>query len=220
MKKLFTILCVSLLSVGVFAQAETEAGTFIMQMGGDGISFSSTSVSSADNGSAYGDFDDTYDKINTATFGINTMAGFFVADGLAIGLRFALSSSTTTVELSSDLIGATDPDDQVSTSLTIAPVVRYYFGESGVWSQVSYGFGSTGDGDSDTEDPSVSELGFGAGYAISLNDYVSLNPMIVYKLNTTKIKDGGMDLDGSDADSVTKSGIFAFGLSLNVHLGR
>ena len=131
-----------------------------------------------------------------------------------------MSSSTTTVELSSDLIGATDPDDQVSTSLTIAPVVRYYFGESGVWSQVSYGFGSTGDGDSDTEDPSVSELGFGAGYAISLNDYVSLNPMIVYKLNTTKIKDGGMDLDGSDADSVTKSGIFAFGLSLNVHLGR
>jgi hypothetical protein len=42
----------------------------------------------------------------------------------------------------------------------------------------------------------------------------------MYKLNTTKIKDGGMDLDGSDADSVTKSGIFAFGLSLNVHLGR
>ena len=219
MKKLFTIICVTLLSVGVFAQVETEAGTFIMQMGGDGISFSSSSVTSMD-GIGDTDLDDVLDKQSTSTFGINTMAGFFVADGLAIGLRFALSSSTTTVELSSDLIGATDPDDQVSTSLTIAPIVRYYFGESGVWSQVSYGFGSTGDGDSDTEDPSVSELGFGAGYAISLNDYVSLNPMIVYKLNTTKIKDGGMDLDGSDADSVTKSGIFAFGLSLNVHLGR
>jgi len=28
MKKIFTIMCVTLLSVGVFAQAETEAGTF------------------------------------------------------------------------------------------------------------------------------------------------------------------------------------------------
>ena len=220
MKKLFTIIFATLLSVGVFAQAETEAGTFIMQMGGDGISFSSQSVTSADNGSAYGDFDDSYDKINTSTFGINTMTGYFVADGLAIGLRFALSSSTRTIELSSDLIGAIDPDDVASTSMTIAPVLRYYFGESGVWSQVSYGFGSAGDGDSDTEDPSVSELGFGAGYAISLNDYVSLNPFLVYKLNTTTVKDMGMDLNGSDADSVTKSGIFAFGLSLNVHLGR
>ena len=219
MKKLFTILCATLLSVGVFAQAETEAGTFLLQMGGDGISFSSSSVTSADNGSAYGDFDDSYDKINTSTFGINTMAGFFVADGLAIGLRFALSSSTTTTEYSSDS-PFEDPDDVVATSLTIAPVVRYYFGESGVWSQVSYGFGSAGDGDSDTEDPSVSELGFGAGYAISLNDYVSLNPSLIYKLNTTTIKDAGMNLDGSDADNVTKSGIFAFGLSLNVHLGR
>ena len=219
MKKLFTIMCATLLSVGVFAQAETEAGTFIMQMGGDGISFSSKSVTSADNGSAYGDFDDSYDKINTSTFGINTMTGYFVADGLAIGLRFALSSSTTVIEYASDL-NQDDPDDQVSTSMTIAPVLRYYFGESGVWSQVSYGFGSTGDGDSDTEDPSVSELGFGAGYAISLNDYVSLNPSLVYKLNTITVKDMGMDLDGSDADNVTKSGIFAFGLSLNVHLGR
>jgi hypothetical protein len=218
MKKIFTILCVSLLSVGVFAQAETEAGTFLLQMGGDGIGFSSESQSSWE-GQGDVDFDDVYDKVNSSTFGINTMAGFFAADGLAIGLRFALSSSTTTIEFASDL-NQDDPDAQTSTSLIIAPVVRYYFGESGVWSQVSYGFGSTSDGDSDTEDPSVSELGFGAGYAISLNDYVSLNPLVYYKLKSTKIKDGGVDSDGDEADYVGKSGVFAFGLSLNVHLGR
>jgi hypothetical protein len=218
MKKLFTIMCVTLFSVGVFAQAETEAGTFIMQMGGDGISFSSSSVTSMD-GIGDSDFDDIYDKQSTSTFGINTMAGFFVADGLAIGLRFASSSSTTVIEYSSDA-PIEDPDDVVATSMTIAPVVRYYFGESGVWSQVSYGFGSTGDGDSDTEDPSTSDLGFGAGYAISLNDYVSLNPYLIYKLSTMKIKDGGVDKDFEEADYVTKSGVFAFGLSLNVHLGR
>jgi len=218
MKKLFTIICVTLLSVGVFAQVETEAGTFIMQMGGDGISFSSSSVTSMD-GIGDTDLDDVLDKQSTSTFGINTMAGFFVADGLAIGLRFASSSSTTVIEYASDA-PFEDPDDVVATSMTIAPVVRYYFGESGVWSQVSYGFGSTGDGDNDTEEPSFSELGFGAGYAISLNDYVSLNPYLVYKLQTSTVKDGGVDKDFEEADLVTKSGVFAFGLSLNVHLGR
>ena len=211
-------MCATLLSVGVFAQAETEAGTFLLEMGGDGISFTSQSVSSMD-GIGDAEFKDVYDKQSTSSFGINAMAGYFVADGLAIGLALSSKSTTISIEYNSDT-GMDDPDDQVTTSLVIAPTVRYYIGESGVWSQVSYGFGSTSDGDSDTEDPSVSELGFGAGYAISLNDYVSLNPSLVYKLQTSTVKDAGVDKDGDEADLVTKSGIFAFGLSLNVHLGR
>jgi hypothetical protein len=210
----------SLFSIGVFAQAEIEAGTFLMQMGGDGISFSSQSVSSMD---GYGDaeFKDTYDKYNTSSFGINAMAGYFVADGLAIGLVLSSKSTTTSIEYNSDT-GMDDPDDQVTTALTIAPTVRYYIGESGVWSQVSYAFGSQGTdyGQDDYEPSAISALGFGAGYAISLNDYISLNPSLGYSLQTQTDKDAGYDSNGDDADLVTKTGGLTFGFSLNAHLGR
>tara|TARA_B110001469_G_C9588551_1_gene292005 strand:- start:18 stop:680 length:663 start_codon:yes stop_codon:yes gene_type:complete len=220
MKKLFTIMCATLLSVGVFAQAETEAGTFLLQMGGDGISFTSQSVSSID-GIGDADFEDGYDKYSVSSFGINAMAGYFVADGLAIGLALSSKSTTTSIEYNSDL-NQDDPDDQVATALTIAPTVRYYIGESGVWSQVSYGFGSSGTdyGQDDYEPTAISTLSFGAGYAISLNDYISLNPSLGYSLLTLTEKDAGNDSDGDEADLVTKQGGLTFGFSLNAHLGR
>tara|TARA_B110000879_G_C10948376_1_gene422632 strand:- start:36 stop:698 length:663 start_codon:yes stop_codon:yes gene_type:complete len=220
MKKLFTILCATLLSVGVFAQAETEAGTFLLQMGGDGISFTSQSVSSMD-GIGDAEFKDVYDKQSTSSFGINAMAGYFVADGLAIGLALSSKSTTISIEYNSDT-GMDDPDDQVTTSLVIAPTVRYYIGESGVWSQVSYGFGSSGTdyGQDDYEPTAISALSFGAGYAISLNDYISLNPSLGYSLITQTDKDAGFDSDGDEADRVTNTGGLTFAFSLNAHLGR
>jgi hypothetical protein len=57
------------------------------------------------------------------------------------------------------------------------------------------------------------------GYAISLNDYVSLNPMIGYNLTTQTTKDAGYDQDGNNADHVVKSGALGIGVSLTVHLG-
>ena len=218
MKKIFTILCVSLLSVGVFAQAETEAGTFLLQMGGDGISFTSQSVSER-NGSGGTDFDDQYDKINVSSFGINAMAGYFVADGLAIGLALSSNSKTTSIEYA---VGGNDPDDEVTTALTIAPAFRYYIGESGMWSQISYGFGSSGtdSGQQGYEPTKISVLAFGAGYAISLNDYISLNPSLGYSLMTLTDKDATSDASGNDEDQVTKTGGLTFGFSLNAHLGR
>ena len=53
----------------------------------------------------------------------------------------------------------------------------------------------------------------------SLNDYVSLNPMIGYNLTTQTTKDEGYDKDGNDIDEVIKSNNFGIGLSLIVHLG-
>ena len=213
-------MCATLLSVGVFAQAETEAGTFLLEMGGDGISFTSQSVSSID-GIGDAEFKDQYDKINVSSFGIKTMAGFFVADGLAIGLALSSKSTTISIEYNSDT-GMDDPDDQVTTSLVIAPTVRYYIGESGVWSQVSYGFGSSGTdyGQDDYEPTAISALSFGAGYAISLNDYISLNPSLGYSLITQTDKDAGFDSDGDEADRVTNKGGLTFAFSLNAHLGR
>ena len=158
MKKLFTILCATFLSVYVFAQAETEAGTFLLQMGGDGISFTSQSVSSMD-GIGDADFDDLYDKYNTSSFGISAMAGYFVSDDLAIGLALSSKSTTTSVEYA---VPGNDPDDVVTTELTIAPTIRYYIGESGMWSQISYGFGSSGtdEGQQGYEPTKITALSF------------------------------------------------------------
>ena len=218
MKKLFTIIFATLLSVGVFAQAETRAGTFLLQMGGDGISFTSQSVSSMD-GIGSADFDDLYDKYNTSSFGINAMAGYFVADGLVVGLALSSKSTTTSIEYA---VGGNDPDDVVTTALTIAPTFRYYIGESGMWSQISYGFGSSGtdSGQQGYEPTKISVLAFGAGYAISLNDYISLNPSLGYALTTSTTEDAGVSDVGNIDDLVVKTGGLVFAFSLNAHLGR
>ena len=106
MKKLITILCATLISVGVFAQAETEAGTFLISMGTDGVNYSSKSVSSIEglgidisSGTPENlEFDDVYDKFGMSEFGLKTAVGYFVADGFMIGLGLAYESTTTNKE--------------------------------------------------------------------------------------------------------------------------
>ena len=239
MKKLFTILCVSLLSVGVFAQAETEAGTFLMSMGTDGVNFSSNSISSWEGGiegvAAIVDnngnvnnieFDDVYDKYNISSFGLKTATGYFVADGFMIGLGLGYTSTSTSIEYTSDAkdLGYED-NDASSSTFTLIPMVRYYIGESGIWSQLAYHLTSqSADDDSwdssyDPEFPKTNTLSIRAGYMASLNDYVSLNPFLGYNMSTQTTKDGGYDKDG-EADQIIKSGGIQFGVELNVHLGR
>ena len=237
MKKIFTILCVSLLSVGVYAQAETEAGTFLMSMGTDGVNFSSQSISSYEGlGGWYGsdgtssltdlEFDDQYDKYNLSSFGLKTAAGYFVADGFMIGLGLEYTSTTTNVEYTSTFKDFGQEDwDESSSSLTLIPMVRYYIGESGIWSQLAYHLNSVTADDSygsydDAEFPKTNTLAIKAGYMISLNDYVSLNPSLSYNMQTRTTKDGGYDKDGEEMDSKIKAGGIQFGVELNVHLGR
>ena len=238
MKKIFTILCVSLLSVGVFAQAETEAGTFLMSMGTDGVKYSSQSVSSIEGqlGYWYGsdgtsslteiEFDDQYDKYNVSSFGLKTHAGYFVADGFMIGLGLGYESTSTSIEYTSDFKDAGYEDnDASSSSFTLTPIVRYYIGESGIWSQLAYHLTSqSADDDSwdssyDPEFPKTNTFSIRAGYMASLNDYVSLNPSLGYNMSTITIKDAGSDEFGEEQDIKQKSGIISFALQLNVNLG-
>jgi hypothetical protein len=238
MKKLITILCATLISVGVFAQAETEAGTFLISMGTDGVNFSSTSGTSAEGmGGWYGsngtgsltelEFDDKYDKYNVSSFGLKTDVGYFVTDGFMIGLGFGYASTTTTVEYNSDYedLYGDDDWDESSSSFTLSPMVRYYIGESGLWSQLAYHLKSESKDNSwgsydDTEFPKTNTLSIRAGYMVSLNDYVSLNPFLGYNMSTVTTKDGGADKDGEEMDSKIKAGGIQFGVELNVHLGN
>ena len=218
MKRLFTTIGVVLLTISLSAQVEFEQGSFLLEMGSNG--FTSQSVSSIE-GMGDMEFGDLYDKYNMNEFNLAFGGGYFVVDGLAIGLGFEYSSSSTVVEYVDDI---QDEYESSENELIISPLVRYYFGESGVWTSFDYAIANISMDDSDgsyddDEFPKRSAMNLKVGYAISLNDYVSLNPMIGYNLTTQTTKDAGYDQDGNDADHVVKSGALGIGVSLTVHLG-
>ena len=220
MKRLFTTIGVVLLTISLSAQVEFEQGSFMLEMGSNG--FKSQSVSSIE-GMGDVEFGDIYDKYNMNEFNLAFGGGYFVVDGLAIGLGLQYTSSSTVVEYADeDIFG--DDYESSENELIISPLVRYYFGESGVWTSFDYAIATISMDDSDgsyddDEFPKRSAMNLKVGYAISLNDYVSLNPMIGYNLTTQTTKDAGYDQDGNNADHVVKSGALGIGVSLTVHLG-
>jgi hypothetical protein len=245
MKKIFTILCVSLLSVGVFAQAETEAGTFLLS-GATGLDFASTGITGTDPSDAWNDDN----KQSASNMNLKLMGGYFVADGFAIGLSVGYDTQTSKQEAKTDETFSgyryvyESSYKSTTSTMIIAPTVRYYFGESGVWLQTSYGFGSmsekdesdysesqtevsTGnvlysdsDSDSDSDSNPMSILTFGAGYAISLSDNISLNPSVGYAMSSVTIEDGYTNSSGNDEDLKINSSGMTFNLGIALHLGR
>ena len=195
MKKLFTILCATILFLGVSAQ--TEAGTMLLE-GGSDLNFTSLNISSI---SVDGEDVELSDDLDgTSELGLNVAGAYFLMDGLAAGLVIDYSSSSS--------------GDYSSSSMTIGPMVRYYIGESGLWGQASYGMGSSTEKyDGDSEDgPSISLLAFGAGYALYLSDNISLNPSLGYVMATATQDDG--------VEVKTKMGGIVFSTGLTLHLGN
>jgi len=233
MKKITLIFCVFLFSFSSFAQVEVEQGSIILDLGTNG--FTSESITSIEGlGVQVNDnfelenteFDDVYDKYNTSKFQLDFKSGYCIVDGLILGIGLKYESQKTDVEYTSSNFG-TDYDETQS-SLAISPMIRYYFGESGFWSSLDYVIYTMEMDDSfgtynGAEFPKTNALGFAAGYAISLNDYVALNPVLNYTLKTVTTKDGGTATDGpfntKDVDRVQKSGSFSIGIALSVHLG-
>jgi len=193
MKKLFAIFSAVMLTFSLSAQVEVEQGSFLLNMGSNG--FTSQSVSSWQGMSPYQwpedfdgmlagtnmnwrdvEFDDYYDKYTINSFNLAFGGGYFVIDGLAIGLGFEYSSSSTVIEYTNNAKEYFDEEDydQSNNELIISPGVRYYFGESGVWTGFSYAIATISMDDSDgtfddTEFPKRSAMNLAVGYAISLN---------------------------------------------------
>ena len=197
MKKLFAILCTTLLSVGVFAQAATEAGTFLLS-GSTGLDFSSIGITGSDP-SDYWDIVGIEHSQKTSNMELDLLGAMFIADGFALGLAVDYTTETTTSEYSAGT--DSDSDKDVSSTMMIAPALRYYFGESGVWVHTQYGFGSmsssweygqttggvTVNTSGDDSNP-MTMLMFGAGYAIALSENISLNPSVGYVMATVTEK--------------------------------
>jgi hypothetical protein len=242
MKRTYLLLLATIFSIHTVAQVEFEQGTFLLEMGSTG--FKSQSVSSWEGLGAFPDdidafingtnfdfsdaeFSDIYEKYNRNELNVSVAGGYFITNGLVLGLGLNYKSATETIEYTNgakDLMGEEDYSESES-ELVISPMVRYYFGESGFWTSFSYAIATINMDDSDgsfddEEFPKRSAMNLVAGYAISLNDYVSLNPAIGYNLTTQTTKDAGYNAEGEEVDQVIKSGSFGVGVSLTVHLSR
>ena len=110
--------------------------------------------------------------------------GYFVMDGLALGLVIDYSSSKTEIE------GA---DDQETSLMTYGFMARYYIGESGLWGQGSYAMGTQDNGGDDTN---ISGITLSVGYAWYLSDNISINPTIGYNMMNSEANDVEMKMGG------------------------
>ena len=247
MKKIFTISCAVLLSFSLSAQ--TDIGTWLIS-GSSGLDFASQSITSTDPSSVW-DNDDTQ-TANEMEFGL--LGGIFMAPGLVGGIAINYTSESTkrisdqpfTNYLNYPYNGQSGEYElttkSTSSTITIAPTIRYYIAQSGAWIQTSFAFGAliekqeydrdypswasyNDDSDSDKESNSLTILEFQAGYAVYLSENISLNPRIGYAISTVTIEDGyngynpynGYYNYYEDDLKITMSGM-TFGLGIALHL--
>jgi hypothetical protein len=210
MKKVLLFVTAAFFGGTILAQ---EQGSMFLS-GNTGLDFDGLNVSDIDLDPCDGcpDWDGT-NKTNTINFDLS--GGYFFMDGLAVGLGFSMDQTKTTTNSGSD--GESDYVDTETTTM-FGPLVRYYIGETGVFTRLAYMMGSSKDehkhdDDSHTDEISMSQLGIGAGYAISLSDNVALNPIVTYHMDNWKIdgEDGGPDT------SIKASGLkFNIGLTITM----
>ena len=210
MKHITLTFMVGLLSLGLMAQ---DQGTILMS-GSTGLNFSSLSL----NDTEPNDLPSGYES-STSILDLDLSLGYFVMDGLAVGIAVSSESTTDKTEFENN-----DSESKTSTTV-IAPMVRYYIAETGLYGQLSYGFGSSTDEETDGSNSieskaKVSNLGIGLGYSIFLSDDVALSPSLAYSMVTTTIEDGAYDDAGNEVDYVAKIGGINFGLGITVFLGN
>src|SRR5699024_4323653 len=173
------------------ANAQTEQGG-IMAGGSVGLNF----------GNYYGEYDGNKgEKTKTTNIAVMPKVGYFVADGLAVGLGLNLNS-----------LSEKDDDDKFTAStFLISPFARYY-SSVGLFGDVSVGLGSEKSkyNDNDPDKDKIFGWSLGAGYAIFLNDNVSIEPMVSY--NSISYT------DGDDSKDKFKSGQFMIQVGFNIFL--
>ncbi len=160
MKKiLLTVLIVTGWAISSIAQ--TQKGKVFIS-GSSDLSLSSTTMTLEYDGEELGDAD-------MSSFSFTPTVGYFVADGLALGLSLNIDNSKQ--------------DDITTNSLLIGPIARYYIGSSNVkpFIQAGYYFGSqTEEDDVEEIEAKASAWDVGAGAAVFINDFASFDFSLGY----------------------------------------
>lgn len=202
---LYCFLITAFLSAGVKTYAQTEKGKILLggQSSLDFTSFSSkwkTDSGSGDNG-------------KTRTLDITPQVGYFIANNFAVGLEMPYNYSK-------DI----DGDDSFTTSsYTVVPFVRYYFGKTKIkpylhggigpgWGKTKIDYNLYPDSNPDPNyifDPNYSSHLFtyemGGGLAVFLNEHVSLEFGLGYASASAKWYDKNVKMNREN----TASGIGA-----------
>jgi hypothetical protein len=132
--------------------------------------------------------DDNGDDGKMTNLEFSPQIGFFVADGLALGVDIPIMYSSEKNE---------DDDKFISTSLAFAPFIRYYFGTSNIKPYIhgEAGIGNMkmkyvpASGSSDDASAGVFLYELGGGLGIFLNDKVSLDIGVGYASLSLKPKE-------------------------------
>jgi len=213
MKRIVTLGIILFLGTQGFSQI--EKGTFLID-GSSSIDFSNDRITDTDPS----DYFNSESKDNQGQINANVLGGYFIIKGLVVGVQLDYNNVYQTSE-------STITDDKSSLSInsfSVAPTMRYYIGDIGLWGQVSYGLGKQiqkyEDSDFDIEDmmsSTIGDLGIKLGYAIFLGEKVSLNPSFGYSMK--RIKSETTDFFTGETIDVTQktAGInFNFGIALHL----
>lgn len=164
--KLLKIATLALCFISITTFGQTEKGSFFMGASSD-LNFRSYTLEIGAG------------SVKNTQFNISPSAGYFVIDDLAAGLGFNYSHSKS--------------GDVKANSFAIVPALKYYFleGKTRVFAHANYSFGTTkfdfvvinpiGGGTTATEVTSdTNSYQIGAGLALFLNDFISLELSLNY----------------------------------------
>ncbi len=135
MKKTFLILATAM--VGTFANAQTGAGSIML---GGNIGYSSTTTSTTITPAPAVPPAD----VKSSTMNFQIMGGYFIMNGLAVGL--GIDYGSTTIPMSGTITAGPIKWDDKTSGFTISLFGRKYMDVTEtfkMWGQASLGFGST-----------------------------------------------------------------------------
>ena len=195
MKKILILLSI-VLSFGA-VKGQTEQGNFLLG-GGFGASFNNRKVEKPGSNPNQTIIEETRSTGITFT----PKVGFFITDGIAIGLDADINS--TTDKNKNNNVKST------SSYFTVGPFARYYFPVN-LFIEGGAGFGNGKNiKEVNYAETKVFKYSVGAGFAAFLNDHVALEPMVRYNgLNFT---------NSSNSDFKTKNSGLQVSLGLQIYL--
>ena len=177
MKKLFTLLLISIFAINTTcAQVEGE-GTWILG--------ATTELSNAP----------------WSQIAMQPTIGYFISDNMAVGLGFSLASSSQDTEMP-DLGNGEYTITNSTSDMSIGPWMRYYLGEMMfVNAGVALGSGSTkwsttesgADPSSTTDKTASMDLEIGAGASILWGDHIAFEPMFGLSMGNSSVTPHGGD---------------------------
>jgi outer membrane protein len=148
-------------------------------------------------------------EVGYTSFSLTPKAGFFVVNGLALGV--VLDLTTTSYK------DKEDDSKSASTQYSLGPMIRYYTaGGFFVFADILFGkntYKETWEGGEDKSDSNLSKWQLGIGYAFFLNDFVSIEPGIMYRSTASKYK-------GDSIEYNSQLGEFVLGVGFSIFLHK